>query len=174
MKLLAKIATAGLVVLTGCAPTIEDYADKQPTLQLKEYLQGDIEAWGVVQNWRGEVTRHFTLNMNAQWEGNEGTLNERFVYDDGETDTRTWNITYVDEHNFTGTAGDVIGTAHGKTYGNAARINYTMRVPVGDKTYDLAMDDWWYLMDDNHLINKIAMKKFGITVATITIAFDRK
>ncbi|HIE6841413.1 TPA: DUF3833 family protein, partial [Citrobacter freundii] len=37
----------------------------------------------------------------------------------------------------------------------------------------LHFDDWMYLQDGSHLFNKTEMKKFGITVATVTLFFTR-
>ena len=169
-----KLLTVCLVMLTGCAPSIDTYKDNSPKLDLRQYVNGDMEAWGVIENWRGEVTRHFYIDMQASWNGDKGQLNEQIRYSDGENDTRTWNITHIDSQHFTGTAGDVIGTAKGTIAGNAAHIKYVMEIPQGDKTYNMSVDDWWFLTDDKRLINKIYLKKFGFTFATLTIAFKKK
>jgi hypothetical protein len=103
-----------------------------------------------------------------------GTLDEKFVFDDGRTDERIWTIT-VDEdgHHFTGTAADVIGEAKGKQYGNTLNMKYTLRIPRGDSTIDLAMDDWMYLIEGDKLLNLTTMKKFGLTVGKLTIMFEK-
>ena len=40
-------------------------------------------------------------------------LKEKFNWDDGEVQDREWTITKIDEHNYEGTAGDVVGKAIG-------------------------------------------------------------
>ena len=40
--------TAGLVGLSGCAsPSIEDFANQKPTLDLPSYFNGMVDAWGI-------------------------------------------------------------------------------------------------------------------------------
>ena len=44
---LAFLALAGALVLTACAsPQPTDYAQEKPVLDLKEYFNGTIDAWG--------------------------------------------------------------------------------------------------------------------------------
>jgi len=48
-------------------------------------------------------------------------------------------------------------------------------VPVDDKSYRLKFDDWMWAMDDgNVVINRSYLKKFGITVAEITIFMQKQ
>ena len=84
----------------------------------------------------------------------KGTLEEKFLFDDGEKQSRTWKINILDDNNFIANAGDVVGDAKGKQYGNTLRMDYILRTPVGKKTYDLAIEDWIYLIDEKHVINE--------------------
>lgn len=54
----------------------------------------------------------------------------------------------------------------------ARRIS--MNVKADGKTWLLHFDDWMYLQDSTRLFNKTEMKKFGVTVATVTLFFTRK
>ena len=49
-----------------------------------------------------------------------------------------------------------------------------MDVPVGDSTYRLRFDDWMWLMHDGVLMNRSYMKKYGITVAEVTIFMKKQ
>jgi hypothetical protein len=40
--------------------------------------------------------------------------------------------------------------------------------------YKVTLDDWMYLLDDNILVNKSTIKKFGITFGKLTIFFQKK
>lgn len=171
-----KSIVAGLVfVLTGCSSvTPADYAGMGPKLDLREYLNGPLEAWGVLVDYTGKADRHFHVKMVGTWNGNEGTLEEDFVFSNGQTDHRVWRITFSDDHNLTGTAGDVIGTAHGQQDGNAMNMRYTLRAKRdAGGTIDVAMDDWMYLVSDKVLINRTKMKKFGFTVGELIITFRK-
>ncbi len=149
------------------------YQNNSPKFDVRKYFNGKLEAYGVVKDWRGKVNRRFNATMEGKWQGNEGILEEDFIFDDGEKQSRTWKIKVLDDNNFTASAGDVVGEATGKQHGNALRMDYVLRTPVGKKTYDLTIEDWIYLIDENHAINESKIKKFGITVGYLTLGFNK-
>ncbi len=176
MKLLSMaLLSAAAALIAGCAaPGVEAYRDQRPVLDLRQYFDGEIEAQGMFQNRSGEVVRRFTVAIKGSWQGNVGTLEEDFFYSDGTTDRRVWTITRIDEHNYTGTADDVIGEATGKAYGNALHWRYVLALEVDDKTYKVDFDDWMYLVDDEVMLNRSEMRKFGFRLGEVTLAFKKK
>lgn len=164
-----------MTLLSACAgPTLDHYKDQSPPLNLESYFNGPIKAWGVIQDRKGHVTRRFDVTMNGTWDGDTGTLEEDFVYYDGETQKRTWIIKKIDNKNYEGTAGDILDKATGQIEGNAMRWAYQMDLDVGDKTYRITFDDWMFLMNDGVLINRSYLKKFGITVAELTLFMQKQ
>ncbi len=152
----------------------KDYADKGPALDIRNYLNGPLEAYGMFQDRGGEVTKKFHVTMQGVWKGQTGELHEHFKYDDGTTDERVWKITFIDDHHFTATAHDCIGTAIGSQHGNAMNMKYTLRVPYKNSTIDVKMDDWMFLqMDGKKVLNVTSMKKLGFEVGRLTITFDK-
>jgi hypothetical protein len=149
------------------------YEKNSPKFDIRKYFDGKLEAYGVVKDWRGKINRRFYATMEGKWNGNEGILAEEFLFDDGEKQTRTWKIKMIDDNNFTAQAGDVIGDAKGAQYGNTLRMDYVLKTPVGNKTYDLAIEDWIYLIDEKHVINESKIKKFGLTLGYLTIGFNK-
>jgi len=173
LKILA--ALGAVMLLSACAsPSLDHYDNTKPELDIKEYFNGPIQAWGVVQNWRGNVTRKFDIEMLGTWEGDKGTLEEDFVYDDGKTQRRVWHITKIADNSYEGTASDIKGKAVGKSNGNAVQWKYQMHLEVDGKTYLVTFDDWMFAMKDGVLINRSYIKKFGITVAELTIFMKKK
>lgn len=153
----------------------ENYLQAEPAFKLEEYFNGPIKAWGVIQDRSGNVLNRFEAEIHGRWEGNEGVLDEVFTYyNSGEKQTRTWHITKVDELHYQGTAGDIIGTAQGRAYGNAIRWTYEMDVPVDDSKYRMKFDDWIWAMDGEVIINRSYLKKFGITFAELTIFMQKQ
>ena len=75
---------------------------------------------------------------------------------------------------YQGTAADIIGKAVGSTKGSAARWDYTMDLPVDNTTYRIHFDDWMWIMNDGILINRSYLKKFGLTVAELTIFMQKQ
>ena len=161
-----------LIFLTGCSgnnmkPT--DFKDQKPRLIIEEYLSGNVKAWGILQNRSGKVTRQFSADLNGNWDGKQLILDERFVWNDGEIQKRQWKINKIDNHNYEGTAGDVVGTAKGYSYGPA--FKYVLLVPVKGREMKITFDDWIFMQDERVAINRATMTKFGIKVAELTVMF---
>mgnify|MGYP000688606539 FL=1 len=166
---------AGTAVLTGCAnPQVTDYAQERPLLELDRYFNGRVLAHGVFQKRGGEVARRFTVVMDCHWEGNQGVLDEAFTYSDGSTERRIWRLTKHADGRYTGRADDVVGEAQGQTSGNAFRWNYTLRLPVDGKEYEVQFDDWMFLVDDRVLLNRATMSKFGVTLGEVLLSFTKQ
>ncbi len=149
----------------------EDFKNKEPRLVIEEYLSGNVKAWGILQNRSGKVTRQFTADLNGKWDGTQLILDEKFNWDDGEIQTRQWKINKIDEHNYEGTAGDVVGKAKGYSYGPAFKFEYVLLVPVKGKEIKITFDDWIFKQDDKVAINRAVMTKFGFKVAELTVFF---
>lgn len=165
---------AGTAVLTGCAsPQVTDYAQERPQLELDRYFNGRILAYGIFQQRGGEVVRRFTVVMDCHWEGHQGVLDEAFTYSDGSTQRRIWRLTKHADGRYTGTADDVVGEAQGQTAGNAFRWNYTLRLPVDGKEYEVQFDDWMFLVDDRVMLNRATMSKFGVTLGEVLLSFTK-
>ena len=124
----------GLLFITSCSGKQsmkpEDFKDKQPRLIIEDYMSGNVKAWGILQNRSGKVTRQFSADLNGKWDGEQLILDEKFNWTDGEVQTRQWKIKKIDNHNYEGTAGDVVGVAKGYSYGPAFKFEYVLLVPV--------------------------------------------
>lgn len=161
----------GVTMLTSCSSTKVDlYKETSPKMDVKEYFNGPIKAWGVAQDWRGRVVSRFDVKMVGKWNGDEGELKEDFVYyESGKTQHRTWNIRKLADNAYEGKAGDIVGKAEGHQSGSAMNWKYVMDLEVDKSTYRVKFDDWMWLMNDGVLINRSYIKKFGFTVAELTI-----
>jgi hypothetical protein len=162
------------VLLTSCTSNNMkplDFKDQKPRLIIEDYLSGNVKAWGLLQNRSGKVTRQFSAELNGIWDGKQLVLNEKFNWTDGEIQKRQWKINKIDEHNYEGTAGDVVGTAKGYSYGPAFKFEYVLLVPVKGKEMKITFDDWIFMQDERVAINRATMTKFGIKVAELTVMF---
>ena len=149
----------------------EDFKNQKPRLIIEEYLSGNVKAWGILQNRSGKVTRQFSAVLNGKWDGKQLVLDEKFNWSDGEIQTRQWQITKIDEHNYEGTAGDVVGKAKGYSYGPTFKFEYVLLVPVKGREIKITFDDWIFMQDKRVAINRAKMTKFGIKVAELTVMF---
>ena len=167
-----------LILITSCSKNSSmkpiDFKDKEPRLIIEEYLSGNVKAWGVLQNRSGKVTRQFSADLNGKWDGKKLVLDEKFNWNDGEVQERQWQIIKIDDHNYEGTAGDVVGTAKGYSYGPAFKFEYILLVPVKGREMKITFDDWIFKQDDKVAINRATMTKFGIKVGELTVLFQKK
>ncbi|WP_455208753.1 DUF3833 domain-containing protein [Kaarinaea lacus] len=158
---------------SGCGVTPQDYKNETPVMDMKNYFNGELEAWGLFQDYSGKVIKRFHVAMTGEWQQNQGVLDEFFTYADGTKQRRTWNLTRIDEHNYSGTADDVVGEAKGVAYGNALRWQYVLALEVDDDIYHVHFDDWMYLVDDNTMINRSVMSKLGVTLGEVILVFRK-
>ncbi|NBX02573.1 MAG: DUF3833 domain-containing protein [Alphaproteobacteria bacterium] len=176
MKKICAAVTGVAFLLSGCdGATTEDYANQKPKMDIREYFNGPIEAWGVLYTFTGKADLQFYATMQGSWDGNSGTLKEHFTYSDGRVDERTWKITIIDDHHFTATAGDVVGVAKGSQHGNTVNMKYVLDAKRSSGgSIKLTMDDWMYRVDDKMIINRIKMKKFGLAVSELVVTMRKK
>lgn len=161
--------------LAGCAsPGVERYRAEQPKLDIKTYLNGALDAWGLFQGRSGEVQKRFHVAIDARWTGDTGVLDERFTWSDGTTSRRVWTLTLQPDGTFRGRADDVIGEAVGEIAGNALRWRYVLALPVDGKVYHVDFDDWMFLMDDKVMLNRSIMSKWGFRLGEVTLTFVKR
>lgn len=169
---LKSILTLGLCgLLTGCSSMkIEDFEGTTPEFSPQEYFNGPMTAYGMVKDRDGKVIRRFKGKLVGSWDAHGvGTLDEKFVYDDGEIQTRVWTLKPAGEKTFIGTAGDIVGEAQMVAKGNTVMIDYTMKVPYKDSTIEIDVRDWLHLQEDGVILNHSKMKKFGFEVGELVI-----
>ncbi|CAA6801118.1 MAG: FIG086212: Putative lipoprotein [uncultured Sulfurovum sp.] len=155
---------------------IDDFKESKPAFVPQEYFNGKMTAYGIVKDYNGKIIRSFKGDLLGSWDAKGiGTLDEHFVYNDGEKQHRVWTLTPTsDPKKFIGTAGDIVGDAPMVVNGNTVMIDYTMRVPYGDDTIDIAVQDWLHLQEDGVIINHSKMKKFGFTVGELVITIVKE
>ena len=176
MKLIKRFSFAllGLALLAGCAtPGVDTYRAEKPVLDVKQYFSGTVDGWGMVQDRSGKQLRRFHVVIVCTWNGDTGTLDETFEWSDGRREKRVWSIVKSGDR-YTGTAGDVVGSAAGEAAGNALRWVYVLKLPAEQGGHEVDVDDWMYLVDQDTLLNRSTINKFGIRFADITIAFRKR
>lgn len=170
----ALLAAVG-IGLAGCAgPDVAHYRAERPELDLRRYFDGKIDAWGMFQDRSGAVVKRFTVVIDASWQGEVGTLDERFSWSDGTTSRRVWTITRQPDGRYAGRAEDVVGEARGEAAGNALRWRYVLALPVDGKVYNVDFDDWMFLVDEKVMLNRSFMSKWGFRLGEVTLSFARR
>jgi hypothetical protein len=175
MKGLRWMLAVLLLALAGCGSVpVERYRDERPAMDLQRYFNGTVDAWGMFQDRSGKVIKRFYVRIDARWTGDTGVLDEHFEYSDGTRSRRVWTITRLDANRYRGTADDVIGEARGEMQGNALRWQYVLKLEVDGKTWEVDFDDWMYMIDDQVMLNRSVMSKFGIRLGEVILSFRKR
>ena len=163
------------LTLLGCSTMkIDDFANTEPEFNLMQFFEGNVEAWGIVEDRFGNLKRQFKVDMNGTIKDGVLTLEEDFIYADGEKDKRIWQFSKLDENSYKGLANDIIGEAIAKEKGNAFNMKYKMDLDLGFSVLRVGFNDWMYRIDKETIINKASISKFGFNIATVTLFFRKK
>ena len=174
------LAVLALLVLSACTgkPSFDDPSLSDRKLNLEEFFDGDLVAYGQFQDVLGTVRRSFVVTINGDWDGERLRLVEDFVYEDGSTEQRIWTLTKTGPDSWTGTAPGVIGTATGIEQDNRFNWTYVIDLPIPSATGEtetmrVAFDDWMWLLSEDRLLNLAYVKRFGLDIGVVTITFEK-
>ncbi|MEO0703340.1 MAG: DUF3833 domain-containing protein [Pseudomonadota bacterium] len=164
-----------LIALGACTgkPSLDEAPLSTRELNLEEFFEGELVAYGQFQDIFGTVRRRFEVAIDGTWDGRTLTLVEDFVYEDGSTEQRIWSLTKTGAETWEGTAPGVIGTATGEERGDTFNWQYTIDLPVPDGTLRVTFDDWMWLLTEDRLLNRAYMKRFGVDIGEVIIIFEK-
>ena len=167
-----------IFLLYGCSSTnMKDFENKTPKLNLFEFFKGETVAYGIFEDRFGKLRRQFRVKINGSVDQNILTLDEKFIYDDGEKATRIWKIKKLNENKnlikYEGSADDVEGLATGSSIGNALNWTYDIYLNIKGSNLKVKFNDWIYKQDSNIAINRAYVSKFGIDIGSVTLVFLR-
>jgi hypothetical protein len=163
-----------LACLGGCGVSPDAYRGQGPDWDLARFFNGKLVAHGLVTDRSGEVTSRFRVEMVGRWQDGKGELFEQFHFDDGRQQTRTWHLAKGADGHWRGTASDVVGEAIGKTEGFALNWRYQLDLALSDgDVVRVSFDDWMYLLDEDRLINRAQISKFGIHLGEVILYIER-
>ena len=163
-----------LLLVGGCGTaSIGDYRGRSPAFVPEDFFNGALTAHGVVKDFSGTAIRHFNADIIGCWSDGVGTLDESFLFDDGQQQTRVWTLTPSGNQTYIGTAGDVVGDGAARWEGNAMFLDYTLRIALDDSTIDVHIDDRMYRISENVVVNESKMRKWGFGVGEILLTLIR-
>ena len=178
MRLILALALTLLAACTG-KPSFDDPSLSDRKLNLEEFFDGDLVAYGQFQDILGTVRRSFVVEISGDWDGERLRLVEDFVYEDGSTEQRIWTLTKTGPDSWTGTAPGVIGTATGQEQDNRFNWKYEIDLPIPSadgtsETMRVTFDDWMWLLSEDRLLNLAYVKRYGFDIGTVTISFEKR
>jgi len=161
-------------MLNACGTmSVEEFDQGQPELVLEDYFSGKSRAWGLFEDRTGKVRREFVVDIDGVWDGETLTLNEDFVYSDGEKENRVWVLRKTGPNSYAGTTENAVGEATGKSAGNAFNWSYDFNLDVGDSVWKVHFDDWMFLQPNGVLLNKAEVSRWGFKIGTVFLSFQK-
>ena len=130
LKFMVRFLFVGAVIigLTSCTQWLfradmADYSNNRPALKLEEFFDGRSYAYGIFEDRFGNLKRQFRVQIDGRTNAGRLTLDEQFIYDDGEAARRVWTIDNLGSDGlgfirYQGRAEDIDGVATGRIAGN--------------------------------------------------------
>ena len=184
-KKIIKLVVLGLFLagLVGCSQAlfkadIKDYAANTPPLKLEQFFEGRSYAYGIFEDRFGNLKRQFRVHIDGRVDADSLILDERFIYEDGETARRVWTIQNrgVDETGlmrYQGQADDIDGVATGQIAGNVLSWSYDIVLSLSGQNLKVRFDDFIYQLDEDIAINRAYVSKWGVEIGQVTLVFLR-
>ncbi len=159
---------------TSCATMkVNDFSSGKPELEIEKYFVGRTIANGIFEDRFGKVRRQFVATVDGKAEGDSFTLDENFVWNDGEKQHRLWTIKRTGPNTYEGRTPEVIGVAQGMKSGNVFNLSYDIKLKVGDNKYwKVHFNDWMFLQPNGVVINRAYVTRWGFDVGSVTISFQ--
>ena len=167
-----------IFIFAGCSQTdMKEFQNNTPKLDLFTFFEGDTIAYGIFEDRFGNLKRQFRVNINGKVDNQILTLDEDFLYDDGEQAKRIWKIEKKIDDNkkivYEGQADDVEGKASGLISGNALNWSYDIYLNIKGSDIKVHFNDWIYKQSKDLAINRAYVSKFGINIGSVTLVFLR-
>ena len=164
--------------LTGCfQANMKQFENNTPKLDLFSFFEGKTIAYGIFEDRFGNLKRQFRVNISGTVDNQLLTLDEKFLYDDGEQAIRIWKIKKIIDNkqkiSYEGQADDVEGKANGSAVGNTLNWSYDIFLNIKGSNIKVHFNDWIYKQSEDLAINRAYVSKFGINIGSVTLVFLR-
>jgi hypothetical protein len=169
------LSIIGALLVSSCGSNkIEYYKDKKPTMDFKSFFNGKLVARGVYFNLKDQAESRFIMNSEGVLNGNKMKL----TYLDRNNEKKHFNAYAMFDDNYPRSFiykdEMMVGEGVYEQQGNATHVSYDLKIEREDKsTIIVHCEDWLYLIDEKHAINKIKITKFGIHVGDIIMSIEK-
>ena len=142
-----------------------------PTFEPESYFAGHLDAYGVFVDRFGSIQRQFEVVVEGRKTDTGFSLDEYFLYDDGEREERRWDVTALGNGRYEGRCRDVIGVAHGVCTANMLSWKYRLRLEMFGRKVAVTFDDVMVLQFGGVLVNRATVSKAGLKLGEVLLTF---
>ena len=139
----------------------------------EQYFMGYIEATGVFIDRFGAIRRRFNVSINGQKTDEGFSLEEYFLFDDGENETRKWFIKKIDQNTYAGKCDDVCGEAIGYLHDSHLSWNYHFNLKIFNRKIKVKFEDVMVQQTPFIMLNNAKIKKYGFLLGEVFISFKK-
>ena len=162
-------------ISNGTAPTVTPVV-------LERFSDGVATGTGFYQGRSGDIGRQMSCRIEGVWDepAQVLTLNEEFWFVDGRYETRIWTIAKRGDNDYRFSAGDSVGEGRGahtetNVFKSGYSLNYDLPNPVLRRQHMVfSFDDFMLGVDEDRMLNRSRMKKFGLWLGDITLWIKRE
>jgi hypothetical protein len=162
------------LLLAGCAgaPAAPTDAGAEAFV-IERDLLGSTTARGEFSAING-VSRRFTAQLTGVRDGQTFRLNEKFAYEDGEKDEKTWVLTLKGDGTYSGVREDVVGKAKGWQDGRLFRLEYDVRLPddKGEPGMQVHFQDVMAMTSKGTVVNHATVGMWGFWIGKVELTIE--
>ena len=148
--------------------------DAEARFELTTFLAGSTRAWGIFEDRFGRLRRRFDVKMQGHWQDGVFRLDERFAYDDGRIENRTWLVNPVSADRFEATCDDCVGKAAGTCSAGMIRMSYAFRLRLPSRVVTVDFDDRIYRINASTAVNRATVRKWGIRLGELSLFIEKQ
>ena len=137
------------------------------------FFDGAFTAQGMFVDRFGHVQKRFLIDISCDAEDEQTTLHEKFIYDDGMTEARSWTIIKQNDNAYTAHTNDVIGQGVGHVDGAVFKLKYDFLLTLFGRRVKVHFDDVMVRQTDTTILNRARVSKFGLLLGELFITFSR-
>ena len=127
-----------------------------------KFFAGTFQAQGMFVDRFGQVQKRFLIDISCEAEEQQTTLHEKFTYDDGEKETRSWTIVKQDGDAYTALTDDVVGKGVGHVKGVVFKLKYDFLLTLYGRKVKVRFDDVMVKQTENTIQKKAKLSKIGL------------
>ena len=137
------------------------------------FFDVSFTAQGMFVDRFGHVQKRFLIDISCDAEDEKTTLHEKFIYDDGMTEARSWTIIKQNDNAYTAHTNDVIGQGVGHVDGAVFKLKYDFLLTLYGRRVKVHFDDVMVRQTDTTILNRARVSKFGLLLGELFITFSR-
>ncbi len=145
-----------------------------PDLRLERFFDGETLCHGWFEDRFGRVLRTFEVRIQGLWDGTVLTLDEAFLYDNGETEQRVWHLHPDGPTGYVAECDQLVRPTRGTVRGHTFEMVYDFRMRIGGRPVVVQFSDWMRLQSPDVMLNRSRVTKFGIHLGTACLVFQRQ